>query len=80
MQNTETGIVYELPVNHDPILEVDAPGSLARGRGLCCCVDPSSPYLIIAKQAIEKRLKSVVPGVGLERDGEVSLNFASVKR
>jgi len=22
MQNTETGIVYELPVNHDPILEV----------------------------------------------------------
>jgi len=41
MQNTETGVVYELPVNGDPILE-----------------------------AIEKRLKSVVPGVGLERDGD----------
>jgi len=41
MQNTETGIVYELPINGDPILE-----------------------------HVEDRLKSIVPGLGHDRDGQ----------
>lgn len=51
MQNTETGVVHELPVNGDPILE-----------------------------AIEARLKSVVPGVGKERDDKFAGDGAETLR
>jgi len=51
MQNTETGVVHELPVNGDPILE-----------------------------AIEERLKSVVPGVGKEREDKFSGDGAETLR